>query len=163
MNKSIIVYGPQGCGKTVNAERIRKHFGLTGKIVDDWRGIMDHKYGYALYLTNDSDLVSRARQLGMTAIPFADVAQQINAAIPKTQWFTPEVKPVNIGPYETQDNADRLGKGASGVQAWTGKYWGTFCSNFQDPDLLSFEHESIYQENYWRGLAEEPIIVLGGA
>jgi hypothetical protein len=26
--KSVIVYGPQGCGKTRNAEKIRSHFGL---------------------------------------------------------------------------------------------------------------------------------------
>ena len=25
---SLIVYGPQGCGKTTHAEKLRKHFGL---------------------------------------------------------------------------------------------------------------------------------------
>jgi hypothetical protein len=27
-NKSVIVFGPQGCGKTVNGERLAQHFGL---------------------------------------------------------------------------------------------------------------------------------------
>jgi len=33
MEKSIVVYGPQGCGKTRNAKRIAAHFRLT-KIVE---------------------------------------------------------------------------------------------------------------------------------
>lgn len=35
MNKSVIVYGPKGCGKTRNAERLRAHFGLD-HVIDDW-------------------------------------------------------------------------------------------------------------------------------
>lgn len=34
MNKSCVVYGPQGCGKTRHAKRIAKHLGLS-KIVED--------------------------------------------------------------------------------------------------------------------------------
>lgn len=33
MNKSIVIYGPQGTGKTLNAERIAKHFNL-GRIIE---------------------------------------------------------------------------------------------------------------------------------
>ena len=33
--KSIVVYGPQGCGKTRHAKAIAEAFGLT-TIVDDW-------------------------------------------------------------------------------------------------------------------------------
>ena len=32
---SVIIYGPQGCGKTTNAKALADHFGLT-KIVDPW-------------------------------------------------------------------------------------------------------------------------------
>lgn len=47
-----MVYGPQGCGKTINAERMRSAFGM-GKIVDDWRrGDQFPLYG-ALILTSD--------------------------------------------------------------------------------------------------------------
>lgn len=33
MIRSMIIYGPAGCGKTRNAERLMEHFGLT-RIVD---------------------------------------------------------------------------------------------------------------------------------
>lgn len=32
---TVIVYGPQGSGKTTNAEPLRKHFGCS-RVVDDW-------------------------------------------------------------------------------------------------------------------------------
>lgn len=56
---SVIVYGPQGCGKTRNASRIASHFGLN-RIVDgcwDERSPMPKA---ALILTNDTS-VSGAR------------------------------------------------------------------------------------------------------
>lgn len=34
MKQSIVIYGPRGCGKTINAERLQKHFGLE-RIVDE--------------------------------------------------------------------------------------------------------------------------------
>jgi GTPase SAR1 family protein len=37
MAQSLYVYGPAGCGKTTNAEKLRKHFGLTG-VVDEYGG-----------------------------------------------------------------------------------------------------------------------------
>lgn len=33
---SVLVYGPQGCGKTRHSEALAAHFGV-GKVVDDWR------------------------------------------------------------------------------------------------------------------------------
>lgn len=33
--KSVIVYGPQGCGKTRHAEALAAHFGV-GRVVDEW-------------------------------------------------------------------------------------------------------------------------------
>lgn len=35
-NKSVLVYGPQGCGKTTHAREIAKALGLS-KIHDDWQ------------------------------------------------------------------------------------------------------------------------------
>lgn len=53
MNKTMIVYGPAACGKTYNAKRIAKHFGLK-KIIDGWSegSEMPPQFG-ALVLTNE--------------------------------------------------------------------------------------------------------------
>lgn len=51
MNKqSVIVVGPQGCGKSRNAEVIRKHYGL-GKVVDGFSTPLTVQPN-TLYLTN---------------------------------------------------------------------------------------------------------------
>lgn len=42
MNKSCVVYGPQGCGKTRHAKRIAKHLGLS-KIVEADDAILHRK------------------------------------------------------------------------------------------------------------------------
>lgn len=47
---TIIVYGPQGCGKTTNAEALRKHFGCD-EIIDDWESDRSAKEG-SLHLTS---------------------------------------------------------------------------------------------------------------
>ncbi|MDY0072965.1 MAG: hypothetical protein RBR77_09985 [Thauera sp.] len=36
-NPKIIVYGPQGCGKTTEAECLARHFGCI-EVMDDWKG-----------------------------------------------------------------------------------------------------------------------------
>jgi len=64
MNRSVVVYGPQRCGKTRNAEALRRHFGLN-RVVDDWDGISDVPAAGALILTNV--IPTRSRQ----TIPFA--------------------------------------------------------------------------------------------
>ncbi|HET6807226.1 MAG TPA: AAA family ATPase [Frateuria sp.] len=51
MNKSVIVFGPPGCGKTRAAQRIAKHFGLS-RIVDGWDGRERPQLIGTLYLTN---------------------------------------------------------------------------------------------------------------
>ncbi len=50
-NTSIVVHGPQACGKTRNAKRIAAHFGLK-KVVDDWEGRSAIPQSGALVLTN---------------------------------------------------------------------------------------------------------------
>lgn len=49
---SVIVYGPQACGKTRNAERLRKGFGLD-RVIDDWDGRSEAPERGALVLTNN--------------------------------------------------------------------------------------------------------------
>jgi uridine kinase len=39
MTQSIVIHGPQGCGKTLNGQRLRKHFGLQVIVdLDDYPG-----------------------------------------------------------------------------------------------------------------------------
>ncbi len=51
MNKSYVVYGPQGCGKTRNAKRIAKALGLNA-ILDDFDGKQPLPRTDTLALTN---------------------------------------------------------------------------------------------------------------
>ena len=48
---NVIIYGPQGCGKTRNAEALAAHFGCTS-IVDNWDGESEVPDG-ALALTSE--------------------------------------------------------------------------------------------------------------
>lgn len=56
---SIIIYGPQGCGKTLHAERLRKHFKMDEVCDDEMdpypltvRQQTEFKAGKVLFLTN---------------------------------------------------------------------------------------------------------------
>lgn len=53
MNKSVIVYGPQGCGKTRHAKGIAAHFGLTKVVEADELVARSEKFDKAgtLYFT----------------------------------------------------------------------------------------------------------------
>jgi len=71
MPKSIIVYGPQGCGKTTNAEKMRKAFNLK-KIVDGWEPGESFEERNVLYLTNaELDEVNRRRPEFPDVVPFS--------------------------------------------------------------------------------------------
>lgn len=50
--KSIIVYGPPGVGKTKNAERMKKFFGLS-EIIDGYIAPDPYPEDGALLITND--------------------------------------------------------------------------------------------------------------
>ncbi|WP_137860773.1 hypothetical protein [Variovorax sp. 3P27G3] len=49
--KSVIVHGPQGCGKSQHAEELRKGFKLD-RVVDGWDGQHHDNIG-VLYITNE--------------------------------------------------------------------------------------------------------------
>jgi hypothetical protein len=51
MEKSLVIYGPQGCGKTQNAEKLRKRYGLR-EVVDGWEPGQPTRISGVLYLTN---------------------------------------------------------------------------------------------------------------
>lgn len=59
---SVIVHGPAGCGKTLNASRIARHFGLI-YTVDGWASGQTFQPKNFLYLTNeDMDLFAKAQK-----------------------------------------------------------------------------------------------------
>ncbi|BBT38907.1 MULTISPECIES: AAA family ATPase [Pseudomonas] len=53
-NKSVLVYGPQGCGKSTHADAIAKALGLN-KIHDDWEPGTPFAMLDTLILTNDCE------------------------------------------------------------------------------------------------------------
>lgn len=83
--RSVLIYGPQACGKTYNAERLRKHFGLA-RVVDEG---MDCSRTLAkgpklepdgiLYLAVECPTVAKLN--GTIAIKYADAA--LLAKLPK--------------------------------------------------------------------------------
>jgi hypothetical protein len=50
--RTVVVYGPAGCGKTINAQILRKAFGLS-QIIDDYDGRTRIPFNGALVLTNN--------------------------------------------------------------------------------------------------------------
>ena len=50
MSRTVVIHGPQGCGKTRNAQALAAHFGCR-RIVDDWNGQSKIEEG-SLVLTN---------------------------------------------------------------------------------------------------------------
>lgn len=53
MPKSVVVTGPQGCGKTFNADKLKAKYGLK-KVVDGWEVNSFAEASGVLYLTNYS-------------------------------------------------------------------------------------------------------------
>jgi len=68
MNRTVIVYGPQGCGKTNASDRLMRHFGCT-ELVDDWDGESPLPDG-ALALTNRKPVPP----VGARVVPFVELA-----------------------------------------------------------------------------------------
>jgi len=53
--KSVVIYGPEGCGKSLLSQDMKKHFGCTA-VVDGWDGEADLPDG-VLAITNVKPLV----------------------------------------------------------------------------------------------------------
>lgn len=67
MSRSVVIYGPQRCGKTANAQELREYFGMRN-VLDDWDGHTVYPLDDTLVLTNNADAVahqsSRVLHLG---------------------------------------------------------------------------------------------------
>lgn len=65
---ALIVYAPQGAGKTTHAEALRKHYGCA-RVVDDWH-LGDKVCEGDLMLTNDESVLTAAvrRRVGLVTL-----------------------------------------------------------------------------------------------
>lgn len=71
MSNTVVIHGPQGCGKARNAQALAAHFGCT-RIVDDWNG-RDRIEEGSLVLTNSDafGLKASALPVGRRFVPFS--------------------------------------------------------------------------------------------
>lgn len=69
--RSVIVHGPQGCGKTTNAEAIREALGLSA-VVDDWKRGQPFPVDGALILTNDDGIFHTVHRQVFRVLSFDD-------------------------------------------------------------------------------------------
>jgi hypothetical protein len=75
----VIVHGPQGCGKTRNAEVLRKTFGCTF-IEDDWHPLRTI-YDDTLHLTSHPDVHSTGIPAGVEVYTFEQAMQKFEGAM----------------------------------------------------------------------------------
>lgn len=68
---SIVIHGPQGCGKGIHAPIMARHFGCK-QIIDDWNGTDPVPAG-AMVLTN---LASFVAPPGATVVAFSEAMKQ---------------------------------------------------------------------------------------
>lgn len=170
MNKSVIVYGPQGCGKGKHAARIAKHFGLA-RVVEEWDGTRAPYSRHivepmgVLYLTSLPEAeICKALNVepGTTrrVLSFADIAQQINDAIPLTPWRTG--RPPAVGEWIASHT-----RSESHRRYWNGERWSHVFGTDFDQETKNRQAGQLTSLGYdffeYRGLAEEPIIVPAAA
>lgn len=69
MFSTVVIHGPQGCGKTRNAQALAAHFGCS-RIVDDWNG--QSKIEGSLVLINSMVFRIKASvPVGRRFVPFS--------------------------------------------------------------------------------------------
>ena len=69
MSNTVLIHGPQACGKTRNAQALAAHFGCSS-VVDDWNG-RDPIAAGSLVLTNRDDWKAHALPTARRVMPFA--------------------------------------------------------------------------------------------
>ena len=71
MSNTVVIHGPQGCGKTRNAQALAAHFGCS-RVVDDWNGQSKIEEG-SLVLTNSMvfGIKVSALPVGRRFVPFS--------------------------------------------------------------------------------------------
>ncbi len=79
MARSVIVYGPQGCGKTFNREAIMAHFGL-GQVIEDLPSGKHFPSSDCLVLTNRIPTPEELKQVRGPVFSFDEVMRQMKAS-----------------------------------------------------------------------------------
>ncbi len=76
--RAVLVYGPQGCGKSINAERLRRHFGCASVQDEglDWWGPRRKIVDGALHLTTEQPA---AEIPGVRVLSFAEAMRESEA------------------------------------------------------------------------------------
>jgi len=74
MSNTVLIHGPQGCGKTRNAQALAEHFGCS-KVVEDWNG-RDPIAAGSLVLTNRDDWKAHALPTARRVLPFASAMRE---------------------------------------------------------------------------------------
>lgn len=79
MKQSLIIHGPQGCGKTRNAKALAKHFGLSNVVELDGPMHGSIQFNNTLYLTNQEVRGNKIR-----SIAFDDAMRQAGLKVGRT-------------------------------------------------------------------------------
>ena len=74
MSNTVLIHGPQGCGKTRNAQALAAHFGCSS-VVDDWNG-RDWIDAGSLVLTNVECWKACALPIRRRVLPFASAMRE---------------------------------------------------------------------------------------
>lgn len=85
MHESIIVHGPTGCGKTVNAVAIARHFGLARILDDQDPHALPPGVATDTLLLTSVDLRGRTELAGCRVMPYRDAAIEAGVFAPVCQ------------------------------------------------------------------------------
>ena len=149
MAKSIVVYGVPG-GKTRFAKRIADHFGLTLATQSFEDAGLIFPFG-RLYLSQN-ELEPTNYKLHLRS--FQEVADEINASIPLTDWQSGP--PPMVGEWNAS-----WGHNVKTRRWWNGDVWSfAFEEIFpQEEKNCNASQRYPFNDIEWRGLSQEPIKV----
>lgn len=85
MHESIIVYGPPGCGKTLNAVVLARHFGLSRILDDQEPAALPPGVATDTLILTSVDLRGRSDHGGLRVIPYAQASAEAGVFAPVSQ------------------------------------------------------------------------------
>lgn len=148
MAKSIIVYGVKG-GKTRFAQRIANYFGL--KLANGYSDFSVWKENYCYF--SEAEPTGGLAHHGRS---FQEVADEINAAIPLTDWQSGP--PPMVGEWNASNQKDSHMRRWWDGWEWSGLYYEAMSEPFRNV-RASIKYGTNQNLIQWRGLSAEPIKV----